>query len=223
MVLHQKFGRAHQYRLSKDTGLNPAKLVHGASASIAVSPAEISPEACSSPVSGILKVNSHVSPQIVSIQNQTSNEAGSNPAAVPDPSQRPECEREAMDRGARRGRGTAVSPVSTAQIDFPPSADSSSPNASMLGNSAPINQVFPATSYASLLDPDEGNCLKFIPAGVFNGVAYAQLESDDVAAEIAYWVLCSVLGANPSFEIIQNLDTIRNAPNCARSQRLVPG
>ncbi|KAJ8435084.1 hypothetical protein Cgig2_033624 [Carnegiea gigantea] len=57
-----------------------------------------------------------------------------------------------------------------------------------------------------MVDLDEGNSLDFIPVDKINGVACTDLESEDVKDEIAYWsssVLCSVLGANPPFVIIQ--------------------
>ncbi|KAJ8423396.1 hypothetical protein Cgig2_029106 [Carnegiea gigantea] len=57
-----------------------------------------------------------------------------------------------------------------------------------------------------MADPDEGTELKCVPIRVLNGVKYAKLEKEDVEAEIEYWqstVICSVLGANPPFEIIQ--------------------
>ncbi|KAJ8423185.1 LOW QUALITY PROTEIN: hypothetical protein Cgig2_026633 [Carnegiea gigantea] len=67
-------------------------------------------------------------------------------------------------------------------------------------------QVTPQSSYASLVDPEEGSELKFIPTYVVNGVQCAKREKKDVAAEIDYWqqaILCLVLGANPPFEVIQ--------------------
>ncbi|KAJ8422876.1 hypothetical protein Cgig2_017057 [Carnegiea gigantea] len=70
----------------------------------------------------------------------------------------------------------------------------------------PRSQVNPSITYASMLDPDTGNSLKFIPAELVNGVTCAKLEPEDVLDELNYWkssVLCSVLGSNPPFEIIQ--------------------
>ncbi|KAJ8440383.1 hypothetical protein Cgig2_019372 [Carnegiea gigantea] len=55
------------------------------------------------------------------------------------------------------------------------------------------------TTYALLINPEMGNNLKSIPADLVNG--------NDVSTEIEYWsssVLCSVMGSNPPFEIIQN-------------------
>ncbi|KAJ8421398.1 hypothetical protein Cgig2_009479 [Carnegiea gigantea] len=65
-------------------------------------------------------------------------------------------------------------------------------------------QVQTLSSYASVVDPEEGTDLKFIPTHLINGVRCAKLEKDDVAAEINYRqhaVLCSVLGANPLLEL----------------------
>ncbi|KAJ8438641.1 hypothetical protein Cgig2_016387 [Carnegiea gigantea] len=63
------------------------------------------------------------------------------------------------------------------------------------------------TTYASLINPEMGNNLKFIPTDLVNGNVCAKLETEDVSTEIEYWrssVLCSVMGPNPPFEIIQN-------------------
>ncbi|KAJ8433396.1 hypothetical protein Cgig2_028996 [Carnegiea gigantea] len=61
---------------------------------------------------------------------------------------------------------------------------------------ASTTQVPITRSYASMVDPDEGTDLKFMPARTIN----------DVAEEIEYWqqsIFCSVLGANPPFEVMQ--------------------
>jgi len=61
-------------------------------------------------------------------------------------------------------------------------------------------------SYAQMLDPDEGTELKFIPSSNINGIQCTKFEKSDVVDEIAYWqtaVLCTVMGANPPFEIIK--------------------
>ena len=63
-----------------------------------------------------------------------------------------------------------------------------------------------ASTYASIVDPEEGTDLKFIPTQTINGAKCAILELNDVQAEIDYWknaVLCSVLGANPPFEVMK--------------------
>ena len=55
-----------------------------------------------------------------------------------------------------------------------------------------------------MVDPEEGIDLKYILAP--NGVRCAKLIKEDATAEIEYWqhaVLCSVLGANPLFEVMQ--------------------
>ncbi|KAJ8422520.1 hypothetical protein Cgig2_003586 [Carnegiea gigantea] len=72
-----------------------------------------------------------------------------------------------------------------------PPTDAISPNRRIIG------------SYASMVDPDEGTLLKFIPAHLINGVKCAKIEKNDVSHEIAYWqsaVLCAILGANPPVE-----------------------
>lgn len=72
--------------------------------------------------------------------------------------------------------------------------------------SNPSSQVTPQTSFASMPYPDEVNSLEYIPAGLINRVACAQIEYEDVTDEIEFWkcsVLCTVLGANPPFEVIK--------------------
>ncbi|KAJ8419977.1 hypothetical protein Cgig2_010914 [Carnegiea gigantea] len=61
-------------------------------------------------------------------------------------------------------------------------------------------------SFAQLLDPDEGTDLKYIPSSNINGICCAKINKLDVLDEIAYWqsaVLCTVMGANPLFEIMK--------------------
>ncbi|KAJ8420679.1 hypothetical protein Cgig2_024212 [Carnegiea gigantea] len=65
------------------------------------------------------------------------------------------------------------------------------------------NGVFP--SYTSMVDPNEGTALEFIPATDINGAKCAKLVEEDVVDEINYWqnaVICCVLGANPPYEVI---------------------
>ncbi|KAJ8419299.1 hypothetical protein Cgig2_027981 [Carnegiea gigantea] len=67
-------------------------------------------------------------------------------------------------------------------------------------------QVKSRSSYASLVDHDEGVELKFLPTEVINGTKVAKIDMADVENEIEYRqhaVLCSVLGANPPYEVIQ--------------------
>ncbi|KAJ8420205.1 hypothetical protein Cgig2_021782 [Carnegiea gigantea] len=56
------------------------------------------------------------------------------------------------------------------------------------------SRVFP--SYASMVDPNEGTALEFIPATDINGTKCAKLVDKDNA------VICCVLGANPPYEVI---------------------
>jgi len=61
-------------------------------------------------------------------------------------------------------------------------------------------------SFAQLVDPNEGTELKFVPSSIINGVKCTQLEQSDVKDEIQYWqsaVLCTVMGANPPFEVMK--------------------
>ncbi|KAJ8423584.1 hypothetical protein Cgig2_002913 [Carnegiea gigantea] len=106
-----------------------------------------------------------------------------------------------MARGGRRGRPRTIStgssaketsenanptsPSITAQAqvaDSSPTEVDSSPNAKPSQtpkDSTFRNQVLQSTSYASMLDHNEGNNLEFIPADMINGVACAQVESED--------------------------------------------
>jgi len=62
------------------------------------------------------------------------------------------------------------------------------------------------TSFASLLDPDEGTSLKYVPATEINGKNCAKIDKTDVQPEINYWehaVICRVLGANPPFSVME--------------------
>ncbi|KAJ8419800.1 hypothetical protein Cgig2_030529 [Carnegiea gigantea] len=62
------------------------------------------------------------------------------------------------------------------------------------------------SSYPSMINPDKGASLTFFQTQVVIGVKCASIESKDVLREIEYWksaVLCSVLGANPPFEVIE--------------------
>ncbi|KAJ8421653.1 LOW QUALITY PROTEIN: hypothetical protein Cgig2_019771 [Carnegiea gigantea] len=61
-------------------------------------------------------------------------------------------------------------------------------------------------SFAQLLDPNEGTNLKYIPSSNINGICCAKIDKSDVLDEIAYWqsaVLCTVIRANPLFEIMK--------------------
>ena len=56
------------------------------------------------------------------------------------------------------------------------------------------------------MDPNEGTELNFVPTQIINGIKCTRLEKSDVDAKILYWqnaVLCTVLGANPLFEVIK--------------------
>ncbi|KAJ8425229.1 hypothetical protein Cgig2_019118 [Carnegiea gigantea] len=67
-------------------------------------------------------------------------------------------------------------------------------------------QVHSASSYASLVDPEEGINLKFLSTKFLYGKKIAKINIEDVEADIEYWqnaVICSVLRANPPYKIIQ--------------------
>ena len=71
---------------------------------------------------------------------------------------------------------------------------------------SPHIQVNPISTYASLVDPEEGTELKFISTEFIEGKKIAKINKEDVEQEIAYWqnaVIFSVLGANPPFDITQ--------------------
>ncbi|KAJ8443060.1 LOW QUALITY PROTEIN: hypothetical protein Cgig2_004265 [Carnegiea gigantea] len=115
-----------------------------------------------------------------------------------------------MTRGAKRGRPQMVLQSSTQPTTGMQLGEAPTPSPSL---SIPeenleeqINEtVLIFSSYASMVDPEEGTELKFVPTQIINGVKCAKLDKDDVAAETEYWqntVLCSVLGAKPLFEII---------------------
>ncbi|KAJ8423884.1 hypothetical protein Cgig2_001550 [Carnegiea gigantea] len=56
-------------------------------------------------------------------------------------------------------------------------------------------------------DTDEGTDLQFVPTTENDGIKYPKLEKDDVTAEVESWqnaLLCSVLGANPPFEVMKD-------------------
>ncbi|KAJ8424407.1 hypothetical protein Cgig2_031782 [Carnegiea gigantea] len=57
-----------------------------------------------------------------------------------------------------------------------------------------------------MVDTEEGTDLKFVPTKLINGIKCAKIKKEDVMQEIEFWhnaILCSVLGANPPFEVMQ--------------------
>lgn len=63
----------------------------------------------------------------------------------------------------------------------------------------------PISSYAALVNPDEGEALSYMQAPLLNGKPCPRIEFEDVKPEIEHWqtaVFCRVLGANPPLEII---------------------
>ena len=71
---------------------------------------------------------------------------------------------------------------------------------------SPARPIPGPSSYAAMVDPDDGTDLAFVPVTSVNGSKCAKLETSDVEDEILYWqsaVLCSVLGANPPLAVMQ--------------------
>ena len=107
-----------------------------------------------------------------------------------------------MARGGRRGRSQLVSPSSPAAPhpvlieDTPSQKDQDSIQVEGLveefNETVPPrlkqaeNQVNASSLYASLVDPDEGTDLKFMPAEVFHGMKIAKIKRHDVVAEVGY-------------------------------------
>ncbi|KAJ8424767.1 hypothetical protein Cgig2_017419 [Carnegiea gigantea] len=75
-----------------------------------------------------------------------------------------------------------------------------------IASSAPSSPQVRISSYALLVGSDEGIDLQFVPATEINGIKCPKLEKDDVTAEVEYWqnaLLCSILGANPPFDVMK--------------------
>ncbi|KAJ8436123.1 hypothetical protein Cgig2_001150 [Carnegiea gigantea] len=113
-----------------------------------------------------------------------------------------------MVRG-RRGRPKQFphSSPSTRQ-DSTPEAEPGSPisllPATPANTSVSITRLI--SSYASLVDPDEGTNMQFTPAYDIYGKKCAKLLNEDVKEEIEYWQnapICSVLRVNPPFEVMK--------------------
>ena len=69
------------------------------------------------------------------------------------------------------------------------------------------NEVIPQqmSSYASLVDPEEGTVLKYVPVMGVNGHRCARIGRQDIQSEVDYWstaIICEVLGANPRLDVI---------------------
>ncbi|KAJ8419828.1 hypothetical protein Cgig2_029728 [Carnegiea gigantea] len=67
-----------------------------------------------------------------------------------------------------------------------------------------VNNHNPNT-YASLVNPEEGTALKFIPMTEVNGRQCAKIKKADVQSEVNYWenvVLCGVMVSNPPFKML---------------------
>ncbi|KAJ8420347.1 hypothetical protein Cgig2_032085 [Carnegiea gigantea] len=69
------------------------------------------------------------------------------------------------------------------------------------------------SSYASMVGPNEGTALEFVPANEINGVKCAKLVTEDLEDEVAYWqnaVICCVLRANPPLKHSAKQHTVRD-------------
>jgi len=56
------------------------------------------------------------------------------------------------------------------------------------------------------VDPNEGTKLSFVPPQLINGIKCNRLKKSEVESKTIYWqnvVLCTVLGANPPFEVMK--------------------
>jgi len=124
-----------------------------------------------------------------------------------------------MARGGRRGRPqlnrgnqgdmepSTTEPAATAApeqvIDGTETQPKQPTNRIVIAKGQTLTRVLPA--FASLVDPNEGTTLEFIPVIEINGTKCAQLNVEDIEDEVTYWqnaVLCCVLGANPPYEVI---------------------
>ena len=74
---------------------------------------------------------------------------------------------------------------SPSNLEAPEAQPSTSINGTVT-SPASIKQVPITNAYTSMVDPEEGTDLKFIPAHTTNGVRCAKLEKEDVADEIEY-------------------------------------
>ena len=120
-----------------------------------------------------------------------------------------------MARGGRRGRpkkaqSTASSPQLQQKISDERNGEgdsSVSPQLKDIGNETvqtpPTSATSPGhrtiSSFAALVDPDEGSSLAFVPTSLIDGVKCAKIDREDVLPEIEYWrsaVLCSILAVN---------------------------
>ncbi|KAJ8425740.1 hypothetical protein Cgig2_000800 [Carnegiea gigantea] len=105
-----------------------------------------------------------------------------------------------------------ISPEATGKETGPPAA--TTPQKQIVEHLEEMVQPAPDTAsttpivsaYASLVDPEEGTELRYMPTTCINGLTCAKLANQDIREEVEYWntaVLCSVLGANPPLEVIK--------------------
>ncbi|KAJ8419839.1 hypothetical protein Cgig2_030550 [Carnegiea gigantea] len=100
-----------------------------------------------------------------------------------------------MAWGGKRGRPKQIQPESSSTPERPVSREED------IIKATPKRCT--VSSYASLVNPDEGTSLQFVEASTINGIKYAKIETEDIAPEVEYWqsiILCSVLGVNPPLE-----------------------
>ena len=118
-----------------------------------------------------------------------------------------------MAKGGKRGRPRAHSgPPESLELPLASQvAASSRTTASQLpqtrrGGNETVTRTGKQASYASIVDPDEGTTLEFIPVLVLNGVKCEKVDVEDIEDEITYWqnaVICYLLGASPPISIIE--------------------
>ena len=68
-----------------------------------------------------------------------------------------------------------------------------------------INETMARPTFASLVDPDEGTALAYIPVSEINGIKCAKVKLEDIGEEVNYChnaVICCVPGANPPITVM---------------------
>ncbi|KAJ8422037.1 hypothetical protein Cgig2_027268 [Carnegiea gigantea] len=115
-----------------------------------------------------------------------------------------------MARGGKRGRPKAQTGLPVSPEPPTPTEQPENPTPQPLPEPSPeqnvANETVVKPTYASLVDPNEGTTLEFIPAADINGVKCGKVDFEDIKEEVNYWhnaVLCCILGANPPLAVIE--------------------